>query len=252
MYFYIKDDTSTESITYKKVITLQGDLSKQGIKSTFSSKDDAIAFLEKKIPDVMENFTSFGVDNPLPSTLYVMFRDKAQYEQLKTTLVNYKDIILNIKDIDNGIQQQENRTLSLINLMNFIEIVVITVVVILVLVIFAILAIITMWFAKYFRKHIEIRNLLGGFAEETAKEFSLMHLDILTIGFVICGLALLFGWIFLGISLYQDFSISFGQFVTQPTGFVIIGGIIIEIVVFLGFAYGFSYFYLQHHLKKVS
>jgi hypothetical protein len=49
-----------------------------------------------------------------------------------------------------------------------------------------------------------------------------MHLDILTIGFVICGLMLLFGWIFLGISLYQDFSVSFGSFVTQPTGFVIL------------------------------
>jgi hypothetical protein len=91
----------------------------------------------------MDNFSTFGIENPLPSTLYVMFRDKSEYEHLKTTLVKYKDIILNIKDIDNGIQQQENRTLSLINLMNFIEIVVITVVVILVLVIFAILAIIT-------------------------------------------------------------------------------------------------------------
>jgi len=252
MYFYVKDDTSTESITYKKVIELQNDLSAQGIKSTFSSKDDAIAFLEKKLPDVMDNFNTFGIENPLPSTLYVMFRDKSEYENLKTTLVKYKDIILNIKDIDNGIQQQENRTLSLINLMNFIEIVVTTVVVVMILMIFALLAMVTIGFTKYFKKHIEIRNLLGGFPEETAKEFSLMHLDILTIGFVICALLLFVGWVSLGISLYQDFSVSFGNFVTQPTGFVILGGIIVEIVVFIGFAYGFSYFYLQRNLKKLG
>jgi len=195
MYFYIKDDTSTQSITYKKVIELQNTLASQGIKSTFSSKDDAINFLKNKIPDVMENFTQFGVDNPLPSTLYVMFRNHSQYEILKTTLVNYKDIILNMKDIDGSIQQQEDRTLSLINLMNFIEIIVITVVVILFIVILALLAILTMFFAKYFQKHIEIRNLLGGFIEETAKEFSLVHLDLLIIGFIFCGLLLLLSWI---------------------------------------------------------
>jgi cell division protein FtsX len=66
----------------------------------FSSKDDALNFLEKKIPDVVNNFQKFGIDNPLPSTLYVMFDSNTTYESLKNIIIQNKDIILNIKDID--------------------------------------------------------------------------------------------------------------------------------------------------------
>lgn len=66
----------------------------------FSSKDDALAFLEKKIPDVVNNFEKFGIENPLPSTLYVMFDSDSKYEALKTIVEKNKDIILNTKDLD--------------------------------------------------------------------------------------------------------------------------------------------------------
>jgi cell division protein FtsX len=66
----------------------------------FSSKDDALAFLQKKIPDVVNNFQKFGIDNPLPATLYVMFDSDSKYESLKTIILKNKDIILNTKDID--------------------------------------------------------------------------------------------------------------------------------------------------------
>lgn len=252
MYFYIKDDPTTQSITYKKVIALQDELSKQGIKTTFSSKEDALTFLEQKIPDIMSNFDKFGVQNPLPSTLYVMFRNQAQYDTLKSTLANYKDIILNTKDADSWIQQQEDRTLSLINLMNFVEILMIVVAFVLVAVVLAILAMLTMFFTKHFHKHLEIRHILGWLIKETAKEFSVINLDILAIAFIVCGILVLFGWWLLGISLYEGLNVSFGSFVMQPTGLWVLISIIIEIVVFAAFSYWFSYFYLQHHLKKVS
>ncbi|MEI8008564.1 MAG: hypothetical protein WCI00_04000 [bacterium] len=66
----------------------------------FSSKDDALAFLQKKIPDVVSNFQKFGINNPLPATLYVMFDSDTKYEALKTLIIQNKDIILNTKDID--------------------------------------------------------------------------------------------------------------------------------------------------------
>ncbi len=252
MYFYIKDDPTTQSITYKKVIALQDELAKQDIKTTFSSKEDALSFLEQKIPDIMGNFDKFGVENPLPSTLYVMFHNQAQYDTLKATLANYKDIILNTKDIDSGIQQQEDRTLSLINLMNFVEILMIVVAFVLVAVVLAILGMLTVFFTKHFHKHLEIRHILGWLIKETAKEFSVIHLDILAIAFIICWILVLFGWWLLGLSLYEGLDVSFGSFVMQPTGLWVLISIIIEILVFAGFSYGFSYFYLQHHLKKVS
>ena len=65
----------------------------------FSSKDDALAFLQKKVPDIVNNFQNFGIDNPLPATLYVMFDNNSKYEALKTIIVKNNDIILNTNDI---------------------------------------------------------------------------------------------------------------------------------------------------------
>jgi cell division protein FtsX len=65
----------------------------------FSSKDDAMKFLSNKLPEISQNFEKFGIENPLPATLYVMFSSHKEYEILKTTIIKYKDIILNIKDI---------------------------------------------------------------------------------------------------------------------------------------------------------
>jgi len=100
MYFYIKEDTTQTNEIYKKVIALKDQLEAKGLKVMFSSKDDALAFLQKKIPDVVSNFQKFGIDNPLPATLYVMFDSDSKYESLKTIILTNKDIILNTKDID--------------------------------------------------------------------------------------------------------------------------------------------------------
>ena len=59
MYFYIKETPETQDITYKKIIELQNSLQKQGLKVMFSSKDDAMKFLENKLPEVSENFSKF-------------------------------------------------------------------------------------------------------------------------------------------------------------------------------------------------
>jgi hypothetical protein len=88
----------------------------------YASKDDALSFLQKKIPDVVQNFQKFGIDNPLPATLYVMFSTDNQYTTLKSVILKNADIILNTADVDSGstIKQQENRILTVVNLSNFI------------------------------------------------------------------------------------------------------------------------------------
>jgi len=122
IYFYIKDTPGQEDQTYKDVILMKDELTTQGLKVMYSSKDDALAFLQSKVPDVVNNFQKFGIDNPLPATLYVMFGNDAQYAALKSVILQHKDIILNTQDVDSGttIKQQENRTLTIINLSNFI------------------------------------------------------------------------------------------------------------------------------------
>jgi len=56
--------------------------------------------LENKIPEITENFDKFGIDNPLPSTLYIMFDNEKEYNIMKEVILKNKDMVLNIQDID--------------------------------------------------------------------------------------------------------------------------------------------------------
>jgi hypothetical protein len=122
MYFYIKETPGQEDATYKKIILMKDELQSKGLTVMYSSKDDALSFLQKKIPDVVQNFQKFGIDNPLPATLYVMFSTDNQYTILKSVILKNTDIILNTADVDSSstIKQQENRILTVVNLSNFI------------------------------------------------------------------------------------------------------------------------------------
>jgi cell division protein FtsX len=66
----------------------------------FSSKEDAFEFLQKRVPDVVTSFEKFGIENPLPATLYVMFHNDSEYKILKDVILEHKDIILNAEDVD--------------------------------------------------------------------------------------------------------------------------------------------------------
>lgn len=86
-----------------------------------------------------------------------MFKNQDQYNMLRNTIVKYKEIILNIKDIDqeSTIKQQENRVLTLINFSNFVQGSL--------YVLIAILAIIIMTFLTFL-----LRNLFNSFTKELA------------------------------------------------------------------------------------
>ena len=99
MYFYIKETPGQEDATYQRVISLQNSLQEQGLKSMFSSKDDAMKLLSSKIPQLSTQFSALNMENPLPSTLYVMFGNSREYDLLKNTILTYKDIVLNTKDV---------------------------------------------------------------------------------------------------------------------------------------------------------
>ncbi len=123
IYFYIDDTQADSDQIYKRIINIKDQLSSQDIEVNFSSKDDAFSFLETKIPEITKNFDKFGIENPLPSTLYVMFDNKNEYEIMKDIIIQNKDIILNIKDIDQwaSLQQQENRSLRILNIMELLQ-----------------------------------------------------------------------------------------------------------------------------------
>jgi len=69
------------------------------LKVEFYSKEDAFKLLEKRMPEIIKNFEKYGIDNPLPPTIYVIFDDKEKYDRLVSTINNYKDIIINTDDV---------------------------------------------------------------------------------------------------------------------------------------------------------
>lgn len=251
MYFYIKESPENTENTYKDIINLQNKLQKQGLKTMFSSKDDAMSFLSNKLPDISQNFEKFGIENPLPATLYVMFSSNKEYEILKTTMLEYKDIILNIKDLSqwNNIQEQESRILNIININNFVVVFSIIIIVFLSLVIFTFLAYQTNFMFQYLRKDIEVKNLLWWSFFDIIKEFMIINASTIIIWFLLCFGLLLVSWSILSVSLYEAFNIWLLDIFAQANAGYLLLFFFLEILLFVLFSIIFSSFIVRK-LKK--
>ncbi len=185
IYFYI-NDWNQES-TYNRIIEIKDQLWKKGIESDFSSKDDAFNFLEEKIPEITKNFDKFGIDNPLPSTLYVMFDNKKEYNDMKEIILANKDVILNIKDIDNWatLQQQENRSLRILQIANIIKICTYFILWVLAIIIITFTQHLLKSFFFDFYKELQTKKLLWATHRDTNLWFLVTLLGIMTLWFII-------------------------------------------------------------------
>lgn len=210
MYFYIKETAGQEDEIYKEIVLMKDELQSQGLKVTFSTKNDALSFLQKKIPDVVENFQQFGIENPLPATLYVMFSSDREYAMLKDVILKHKDIILNPKDIDSGtsIKEQENRILNTINLSNVIVTISYSVIALLLIIVFVFLAFLLQMIFSNLHKEFEVKKLLGASHLDVTRSFILLTLDIIILAFVICLILVVLSGLALEAYLTSLFAIS--------------------------------------------
>lgn len=251
MYFYIKESTDQTTEINKRIITLKDELESQGLKVMFSSKDDALAFLQKKIPDVVSNFQKFGIDNPLPATLYVMFDSDSKYESLKTIILENKDIILNTKDVDawSTLKEQENRVLTIINLSNFVVWLSYLIIAILLAIIVAFLWFLLKTIFHTFHKELEVKKILWATYHQIIQWFMALTTNVLWFSFLICLALVLVSWISINYYVYTLFDI------TLLTVFhnllFVIGIFVAEIVVVTGIWFGFSYFFARKLNKKL-
>lgn len=257
MYFYIKDispspeRTGSDTEIYKRVIALKDELESKGLKVMFSSKDDALAFLQKKIPDVVSNFQKFWIENPLPSTLYVMFDSDSKYESLKTIITKNKDIILNIKDLDTGstLKQQENRVLTIINLSNFIIGLSYVIIAILLFIILAFLGFLLKNIFHTFHRELEVKKILGATYKQIVQWFITLTVNVLGFSFLICLALLLISGITINYYIYHLFDVTllniFGNILW------IIAIFVIEILVVAGVGFIFSYIFARSLNKKL-
>jgi cell division protein FtsX len=251
MYFYIKEDTTQTNEIYKKIITLKDELETQWLKVMFSSKDDALAFLQKKIPDVVSNFQKFGIDNPLPATLYVMFDSDSKYESLKTIILKNKDIIINTKDIDawSTLQQQENRVLTIINLSNFIVWFAYVIIAILLLMILSFLWFLLKNIFHTFHKELEIKKTLWASYAQVTHWFIALTLNVLWFSFLICLALLLISWITINLYISALFNITLWSIFNNII--LVLSVFIAEIIIVSWVGFGFSYFFARALNKKL-
>jgi cell division protein FtsX len=60
MYFYLKEvPAEQEAQQYKQVLTLMDNLKAEGLQVTFSTREDALTFLQKRLPDLTGSFQKF-------------------------------------------------------------------------------------------------------------------------------------------------------------------------------------------------
>lgn len=253
MYFYIKETPWQEEQTYKDILLMKDELQSKGLKVMFSSKDDALAFLQKKIPDVVDNFQKFGISNPLPATLYVMFSSDSEYTILKTVILNHKDIILNVKDIDAGstIKQQENRILTVINMSNFIVVSSYCIIWLILLVVLAFLGFLLKNIFSTLHKEFEVKKLLWANYLDVVQSFVMITLDILLVSFIICFALVVVTAIILDVYLNALFSISF---LSLFNIFVVLGAIVAQVIVVVGSGVGLAYYFTSrlHHQLPIE
>ena len=133
MYFYLNDNVEEETRLYKQVIQLKDRLESEGLKVNFLTKDDAMNFMMKRLPELTWSLEKFWMSNPLPATLYVTLPDISKYETLKEVMLENKEIIINIQDVEqlDNLESQENRIRNVIKLSNFVQILSLSLVIIL-------------------------------------------------------------------------------------------------------------------------
>lgn len=139
-------------------------LTKLGMKVEYLSKDDAIKSVERKIPSVLKSFEKYGIKNPLPATVYVLFNNSEDYDKLKAVITLYEDIIANREDISKigqDIKKQEARILHTLGLTHFIVFLTYFLVLVLIIIVCSFLMLVIKTKFDTFRKMISIQQLLG-------------------------------------------------------------------------------------------
>lgn len=193
IYFYIQDDGNNTNDLTTRIINITDTLREKWLEVQYTAKDKAFEYLENKIPELTDNFDKFGIENPLPSTLYVMFSNKKEYEIMKSVIIANKDIVLNSKDVDKSatLVQQENRSLRVLDIITTIKITLLLLSIVIAISIITLAQHLLTNFFYSFYKDIELKKLLWA-DSLTANQWFLCVLWIILLSSIIFWLILSF------------------------------------------------------------
>lgn len=253
MYFYLNDSVEEETRLYKQVIQLKDKLESEWLKVNFLTKEDAMDFMMKRLPELTWSLEKFWMTNPLPATLYVTLPDISKYETLKEVMLENKDIIINIQDVEqlDNLTSQENRIRNIIKLSNFVQILSISLVVILAAAVLSFSIFFLRSIFNRFWNDIQVKKLLWATKSQIIMPFLTLILYSIIGGFLI---SLLLTLISMGIFDYymsQLFSYTLTSHLFAKW-WVIIVLFIVEILVIVWALMWISYGFVSKLHKKLK
>ena len=253
MYFYLNDNVEEETRLYKQVMQLKDRLEKEGLKVNFLTKEDAMDFMMKRLPELTWSLEKFWMTNPLPATLYVTLPDISKYETLKEVMLENKEIIINIQDVEqlDNLESQENRIRNVIKLSNFVQILSMSLVVILAAAVLSFSIFFLRSIFTRFWNDIQVKKLLWATKSQIIMPFLTLILYSIIGWFLI---SLLLTLISMGIFDYymsQLFSYTLTAHLFAKW-WIIVLLFIVEIVVIVWALMGISYGFVSKLHKKLK
>jgi len=253
MYFYLNDNVEEETRLYKQVIQLKDRLESEWLKVNFLTKEDAMWFMMKRLPELSWSMEKFWMTNPLPATLYVTLPDISKYETLKEVMLENKDIIINIQDVEqlDNLTSQENRIRNIIKLSNFVQILSISLVVILAAAVLSFSIFFLRSIFNRFWNDIQVKKLLWATKSQIIMPFLTLILYSIIGGFLI---SLLLTLVSMGVFDYymsQLFSYTLTAHLFAKW-WIIIVLFIVEILVIVSLLMGISYGFVSRLHKKLK
>ncbi len=253
MYFYLKDDVESEGQLYKKVISLRDQLEAEWLKVKFFTKEDAMDFMNKRLPELTWSLQKFWMTNPLPATLYVTLPDISKYDVLKNVMLENSDIIVDVQDINQleDLKTQEARILNVIRLSNFVQILSLTLIVVIAAVIISFVIFFLRTIFNTFWHDIQVKKLLWASKSQIIMPFMWIIGYAIIGGFVVSLLLTL-------VSLWTFDYYMTKLFSTTLTStlfanwWMILLMFVLEIIIILGLIIGVSYIFVSRLHKKLK
>lgn len=257
-YFYIVEpaqinNTLNGDQIFSRVMSMKDELTTQGMEVEYYSKDDALKLLQKRIPGVIQNFDKYGIDNPLPATMYVTFSNNEQFIALSGIVGSYKDVVRNAESIQTkgGFAEQKQRISNIINITNFSTVFsIVLMIVVCVMIITFLMLIITMK-CRQFRKNIEVEKLLGANYMTIKMPFLISSVIMLVIAFVFTGLIVSIIGHYIGGSFSYLFNTSLASYVSSIGRYHLLMIVLIEFVVLAAVSVGINDRVLTHMIKQI-
>ena len=253
MYFYLNDEVETETRLYKQVMQLKDKLEQEWLKVNFLTKEDAMDFMMKRLPELTWSLEKFWMTNPLPATLYVTLPDISKYETLKEVMLENKDIIINVQDIEqlDNLESQENRIRNVIRLSNFVQILSLSLVIILAAAVLSFSIFFLRSIFARFWNDIQVKKLLWATKSQIIMPFLTLILYSIIGGFLISLLLTLVSmWVF-DYYMSQLFSYTLTSHLFAKWWIIVIL-FIVEILVIVSLLMWIAYWFISKLHKKLK